>query len=147
MAAILVRCLALLCVVSRIAVFGGVYANPYALDAVLADARGRGCEQRFCLGDLGGFGADCDGVWPRLLDAGVRCIAGNYDVAIGRGDEDCGCGYADERDNRFAQVMAGRERLVLQSSIDGARPETHAAGAARARGRRRSTGCGLAASL
>jgi diadenosine tetraphosphatase ApaH/serine/threonine PP2A family protein phosphatase/pyruvate-formate lyase-activating enzyme len=97
--------LALLCVVPRIAVFGGVYANTHALDAVLTDARGRGCEELFCLGDLGGFGADCDGVWPRLLEAGVRCIAGNYDVAIGRGDEDCGCGYADERDNRFAQVM------------------------------------------
>jgi diadenosine tetraphosphatase ApaH/serine/threonine PP2A family protein phosphatase/pyruvate-formate lyase-activating enzyme len=91
--------------VPRIAVFGGVYANPHALDAVLADARARGCEQRYCLGDLGGFGADCDGVWPRLLRADVTCIAGNYDVAIGRGDEDCGCGYADARDNHFAQVL------------------------------------------
>jgi diadenosine tetraphosphatase ApaH/serine/threonine PP2A family protein phosphatase/pyruvate-formate lyase-activating enzyme len=32
-------------------------------------------------------------------------VAGNYDVAIGRGDADCGCGYSDERDNRYAQVM------------------------------------------
>ena len=35
----------------------------------------------------------------------MRCIAGNYDVAIGRGDDDCGCGYADPRDNAFAQLM------------------------------------------
>jgi len=89
--------------VTRIAAFGGVYANPHALRAVLADARGRGCERLFCLGDLGGFGAECDAVWP-LLD-GVECIAGNYDVAIGRGDTDCGCGYTSERDNHFAQVM------------------------------------------
>jgi hypothetical protein len=61
--------LALLASVPRIAVFGGVYANPHALDAVLADARRRGCGELFCLGDLGGFGADCDGVWPRLLEA------------------------------------------------------------------------------
>jgi diadenosine tetraphosphatase ApaH/serine/threonine PP2A family protein phosphatase/pyruvate-formate lyase-activating enzyme len=40
-----------------------------------------------------------------LTDNGVECIAGNYDVAIGRGDPDCGCGYTDERDNHFAQVM------------------------------------------
>ena len=89
----------------RIGVIGGVYANPHALDAVLADARARGCAQIWCLGDLGGFGAECDAVWEPLRARDVRCIAGNYDVAIGRGDPDCGCGYADERDNHFAQVM------------------------------------------
>jgi pyruvate-formate lyase-activating enzyme/diadenosine tetraphosphatase ApaH/serine/threonine PP2A family protein phosphatase len=90
---------------TRIAAFGGPYANPYALQATIADARARGCERLFCLGDLGGFGAECDAIWPLLLDAGVECIAGNYDVAIGGGDEDCGCGYADERDNRYAQII------------------------------------------
>ncbi len=89
----------------RLAVFGGVYANPHALRAALADAAARGCDARHCLGDLGGFGAECDAVWPLLLEHDVQCIAGNYDIAIGRGDEDCGCGYASERDNHFAQVM------------------------------------------
>ncbi len=89
----------------KIAVCGGPYANPYALDAMLQDARARGCERIFCLGDLGGFGADCDGVWPLLTANGVECIAGNYDIAIGRGDTDCGCGYSDPRDNHFAQLM------------------------------------------
>ena len=41
----------------RIAAFGGAYANPYALSAMLADARARGCERIFNLGDVGGFGA------------------------------------------------------------------------------------------
>ncbi|MEA2421002.1 MAG: hypothetical protein QOF55_101 [Thermoleophilaceae bacterium] len=89
----------------KIAACGGPYANPHALAAMLRDARGRGCERIFCLGDLGGFGADCDGIWPLLAEHGVECIAGNYDIAIGRADEDCGCGYSDERDNRFAQLM------------------------------------------
>ncbi|MGI8802718.1 MAG: radical SAM protein [Solirubrobacteraceae bacterium] len=87
----------------RIAVCGGVYANPYALRAFLDDAARRGADRLYCLGDLGGFGADCDAVWP-LLD-GVETIAGNYDVAIGRGDEDCGCGYSDARDNHYAQLL------------------------------------------
>jgi predicted phosphodiesterase/uncharacterized Fe-S cluster-containing radical SAM superfamily protein len=91
--------------VPRIAACGGPYSNPYALDAMLRDARARGCERVFCLGDLGGFGADCDAVWPLLVDAGVECVAGNYDIAIGRGDEDCGCGYSDPRDNELAQVI------------------------------------------
>jgi diadenosine tetraphosphatase ApaH/serine/threonine PP2A family protein phosphatase/uncharacterized Fe-S cluster-containing radical SAM superfamily protein len=91
--------------VPRIAVCGGPYANPYALIAMLRDARARGCERTFCLGDLGGFGAEVDAIWPLLRKFGVECIAGNYDIAIGRGDEDCGCGYSDPRDNEFAQVM------------------------------------------
>ena len=89
----------------RIAVCGGVYANPYALRALADDSCARGCHEIFCLGDLGGFGAECDAVAPLLAELGATTIAGNYDVAIGRGDDDCGCGYADERDNHFAQVM------------------------------------------
>jgi diadenosine tetraphosphatase ApaH/serine/threonine PP2A family protein phosphatase len=91
--------------VPKIAVCGGPYANPHALAAMIEDARARGCERIFCLGDLGGFGADCGGIWPLLTEAGVECVAGNYDIAVGRGDPDCGCGYSDPRDNRLAQVM------------------------------------------
>jgi len=94
----------------RIAVFGGVYANPYALRALLDDARARNCDGLYCLGDLGGFGAECDAVWPLLREHDVTTIAGNYDVAIGRGDDDCGCGYADPRDNAFAQLMYDHTR-------------------------------------
>jgi pyruvate-formate lyase-activating enzyme/predicted phosphodiesterase len=91
--------------VTRIAVCGGVYSNPYALRAFIDDARARGAEQLYCLGDLGGYGAEPDAVWPLLLDNDVVVVAGNYDVAIGRGDTDCGCGYTDPRDNEFAQLM------------------------------------------
>lgn len=88
-----------------IAVCGGTYSNPYALRAFVDDARARGAERLFCLGDLGGTGAEPDAIWPLLVDNGIECIAGNYDVAIGRGDTDCGCGYGDRYDNEFAQVM------------------------------------------
>lgn len=88
----------------RIAAFGGPYSNPYALRALLTDAERRGCQRIFCLGDLGGFGAEPAALWPLLQQGHVECIAGNYDVAIGRGDPDCGCGYRDPRDNEFAQI-------------------------------------------
>jgi uncharacterized Fe-S cluster-containing radical SAM superfamily protein/diadenosine tetraphosphatase ApaH/serine/threonine PP2A family protein phosphatase len=103
----------------RIAVCGGPYANPYALRAMLRDARARGCERIFCLGDLGGFGAECDAIWPLLRQFGVECIAGNYDIAIGRGDEDCGCGYSDPRDNEFAQVMYDYTRANTSAEFAG----------------------------
>ena len=89
----------------KIAACGGPYANPYALAAMLGDARARGCERIFCLGDMGGFGAECDAILPLLREHDVECVAGNYDIAIARADPDCGCGYSDERDNHFAQLM------------------------------------------
>lgn len=101
----------------RIAAFGGAYANPYALGAMLADARARGCERIFNLGDLGGFGAECDAVWPLLEQHGVESIAGNYDVAIGRGDDDCGCGYTSDRDNEFAQLMYDHTRAATGADL------------------------------
>ncbi|WP_282689198.1 MULTISPECIES: radical SAM protein [unclassified Streptomyces] len=89
----------------RIAVCGGPYGNPYALQAFVDDARARGAERLFCLGDLGGFGAGVDALWPILTDNTVECVAGNYDVAIARGDTDCGCGYRDPKDNEYAQLI------------------------------------------
>ncbi|MGR8009499.1 radical SAM protein [Streptomyces hypolithicus] len=89
----------------RIAVCGGPYGNPYALQAFVDDARTRGAERLFCLGDLGGFGADVDALWPILTDNAIECVAGNYDVAIARGDTDCGCGYRDPKDNEYAQIV------------------------------------------
>ncbi|MEJ7845082.1 MAG: radical SAM protein [Acidimicrobiales bacterium] len=89
----------------RLGICGGPYSNPYALRAFVADARARGCERLVCLGDLGGFGAEPDALFPIITAEGIECIAGNYDVAIGRGDEDCGCGYRDPRDNAFAQTI------------------------------------------
>ncbi len=90
---------------SRIAVCGGPYGNPYALAAFVADARSRGAQRLVCLGDLGGFGAEVNALWPILCESGVECVAGNYDVAIARGDPDCGCGYRDPADNYFAQLI------------------------------------------
>ncbi len=89
----------------RIGMCGGPYGNPYALRAYVDDARARGCQRLYCLGDLGGFGAETDALWPVLTQAGVECIAGNYDVALARADPDCGCGYRDPRDNEFAQLI------------------------------------------
>jgi diadenosine tetraphosphatase ApaH/serine/threonine PP2A family protein phosphatase len=88
----------------RIAVFGGVYSNAHALAATLADARTRDVDAIFCLGDLGAFGPHPDRVFPLLHDGGVRAIQGNYDLAVGQGHPDCGCGYTDPRDNHFARL-------------------------------------------
>jgi predicted phosphodiesterase len=89
---------------TRIAVFGGIYSNHLALAAALGDARRRGAQAIYCLGDLGAFGPHPDRVFPQLLEHGVLCIQGNYDHSIGNELPDCQCGYTDPRDNHFARL-------------------------------------------
>ncbi len=89
---------------TRIACFGGIYSNHLALDAAIADARRRGADAIYCLGDLGAFGPHPDRVFPLLHDHGVICLQGNYDNSIGNELDNCQCGYTDPRDNYFAQV-------------------------------------------
>lgn len=88
----------------RIAIFGGVYSNYLALEAALRDARGRGADAIYCLGDLGAFGPHPDRVFPLLQEHGVVCIRGNYDDSVGNELADCQCGYTDPRDNHFARI-------------------------------------------
>jgi predicted phosphodiesterase len=88
----------------RIAVFGGIYSNYLALEAALRDARHRGVDALYCLGDLGAFGPHPDRVFPLLQDHDVGCIQGNYDNSIGNDRADCQCGYTDPRDNHFARI-------------------------------------------
>lgn len=114
-----------------IAVCGGPYGNPYALQAFVDDARARGAERLFCLGDLGGFGAEVNSLWPILTDNGIECVAGNYDVAIARGDTDCGCGYRDAKDNAYAQLIydhtlatTGRDFAAWMGTLPTERRET-----------------------
>lgn len=88
----------------RIAVFGGIYSNYLALRAALSDARRRGADAIYCLGDLGAFGPHPDRVFPLLHEHGVRCLQGNYDHSVGHELPDCRCGYTDPRDNHFARI-------------------------------------------
>ena len=88
----------------RVAVFGGVYSNAHALHATLDDARARGVEAIFCLGDVGGFGPHPDRAVALLRERRVVVIQGNYDAAVAGGAPDCGCGYTDPRDNHFARL-------------------------------------------
>ena len=89
---------------SRIAVFGGVYNNHFALAELLEDAVRRGAEVIYCLGDLGGFGPNPEKVRPLLIQGGVLAIQGNYEESLAAGREDCNCGYTDPRDNHFAEI-------------------------------------------
>jgi predicted phosphodiesterase len=89
---------------TRIACFGGIYNNYLALDVAIRDARSRGVDAIYCLGDMGAFGPHPDRVFPLLYDNDVICLQGNYDDSIGNELDNCQCGYTDPRDNHFAQI-------------------------------------------
>jgi predicted phosphodiesterase len=91
----------------RAAFFGGIYSNWLALEAAIADARHRGAESLFCLGDVGGFGPHPDRSIELLRAEGIPVVQGNYDDSVGNGRADCGCGYTDPRDNHFARISYG----------------------------------------
>jgi len=90
--------------VTRVALFGGIYSNYLALTAALRHMRRRGADVAWCLGDLGGFGPHPDRAADILRGSLVPMLRGNYDESVGLGRGDCGCGYSDPRDNRFAQL-------------------------------------------
>ncbi|WP_141733784.1 metallophosphoesterase family protein [Oligoflexus tunisiensis] len=87
---------------SRIALCGGPYSNFAAVETFLAETAE--ISHRFCLGDLGGFGPYPDRTIELLRHGKVACIQGNYDEAVGHGMVDCGCGYLDPLDRKFAQL-------------------------------------------
>ncbi|MEM8993152.1 MAG: metallophosphoesterase family protein [Acidobacteriota bacterium] len=87
---------------SKITVFGGIYNNSYGLEALLEQSHG--ADAIYCLGDFGGFGPHPEKVWPLLEAADVLSIQGNYEESLASGREDCNCGYADPRDNHYAEI-------------------------------------------
>jgi hypothetical protein len=89
---------------SRLVVCGGLYSNRFALEALLQAAADLGAQAIYCLGDLGGFGPHPEAVRELLERGGVRLVQGNYEESLAAGREDCNCGYADPRDNHFADL-------------------------------------------
>jgi diadenosine tetraphosphatase ApaH/serine/threonine PP2A family protein phosphatase len=63
----------------RIAIFGDIHANLEALEAVLADAAGQGCNDRICMGDIVGYNANPADCLERVRAMGCPVIKGNHD--------------------------------------------------------------------
>ncbi|MGE3247811.1 MAG: radical SAM protein [Beijerinckiaceae bacterium] len=77
-------------------VFGGVYSNAQALDALLdfARARGIGPQNMLCTGDIVAYGADASTCVTRIRELEISAIAGNCEEQLALQAADCGCGYA-----------------------------------------------------
>jgi putative phosphoesterase len=89
--------------VRRIAVVTDIHANLPALEAGLAEIERLGVEEVYCGGDLVGYGPHPNEVCRLIERRGIPTIYGNYDHAIGRDLEDCGCAYVTRSDRELGQ--------------------------------------------
>ena len=80
----------------RIALFSDVHGNLAALEAVLADVEVSGVTERYCLGDLVGYGPEPAAVVERVRSLAIPTVRGNYDDGVGNRRGDCGCYYATD---------------------------------------------------
>jgi putative phosphoesterase len=90
-------------VTGRVAVITDIHANLPALQAALAHIDERGIERVYCGGDLVGYGPHPNEVCALIAERGIPTIYGNYDYAIARDLEDCGCAYVTPHDREIGQ--------------------------------------------
>ena len=75
--------------------FGGVYSNLQALQALFTAARHHGIppERMLCTGDIVAYGADPVPCLALIREAGIPTVMGNCEEQLAEGAADCGCGF------------------------------------------------------
>jgi putative phosphoesterase len=86
-----------------VAVITDIHANLPALQAALARIDELGIDRIYCGGDLVGYGPHPNEVCALIAERGIPTIYGNYDYAIARDLDDCGCAYVTPRDRELGQ--------------------------------------------
>jgi putative phosphoesterase len=86
-----------------VAVITDIHANLPALEASLERIKELGIARVYCGGDLVGYGPHPNEVCRLIEDRGIPTIYGNYDHAIARDLEDCGCAYVTQHDRELGQ--------------------------------------------
>jgi len=86
-----------------VAVITDIHANLPALQAALERIDELGVKRIYCGGDLVGYGPHPNQVCALIQERGIPTIYGNYDYAIAREEEDCGCAYVTPRDRELGQ--------------------------------------------
>src|SRR6266508_4816921 len=87
----------------QVAVITDIHGNLPALQAALARIDALGIERILCGGDLVGYGPHPNEVCALIQERAIPTIYGNYDYAIARDMEDCGCTYVDQHDRELGQ--------------------------------------------
>jgi predicted phosphodiesterase len=87
-----------------------------ALEAVLADIVCAEVAERYCLGDLVGYGPDPSGVIERVRATGDLVVRGNYDDGVGKRLGSCGCYYGTPEDKAIGAESYARTDAALDDA-------------------------------
>jgi putative phosphoesterase len=87
----------------RVAILTDIHANLPALEAALERIDALGIDDVYCGGDLVGYGPSPNDVCRLIEERGIPTIYGNYDYAIARDQDDCGCAYVTAHDRELGQ--------------------------------------------
>ncbi|WP_052188376.1 metallophosphoesterase [Cellulophaga sp. Hel_I_12] len=81
----------------KVLVFGGVYSNLQALEALLTIAQENNiaADHCICTGDIVGYCAQPEETVQLFKTWGAHSIAGNVEVQLVEGAEDCGCDFTE----------------------------------------------------
>jgi putative phosphoesterase len=88
---------------ARVAIITDIHGNLPALQAALSRIDELGIERVYCGGDLVGYGPHPNEVCALIAERGIPTIYGNYDFAIARDLDDCGCAYITPHDRELGQ--------------------------------------------
>jgi putative phosphoesterase len=89
--------------VEQVAVITDIHANLPALRGALARIDELGIDRVYCGGDLVGYGPHPNEVCALIAERAIPTIYGNYDYAIARDLDDCGCAYVTAHDRELGQ--------------------------------------------
>lgn len=87
----------------RVAVITDIHGNLPALEAALSAVDELEPASVYCGGDLVGYGPWPNEICRLIEEREIPTIYGNYDYAIARDEEDCGCAYITPHDRELGQ--------------------------------------------
>ena len=111
----------------RIGIYSDIHANLPALEAVLAHMHAEGITERYCLGDLIGYGPHATEVVARMRELGDPSLQGNYDRAVAARLHEPGSGFPTPQ-----EALDGAESYADTISALGRDDERFLAGLPRA---------------
>ncbi|WP_417876318.1 metallophosphoesterase family protein [Winogradskyella sediminis] len=90
----------------KVLLFGGVYSNLQALEALIAVAESEGIppENCICTGDIIGYCAQPEETLQTFKNWNAKSIVGNVEIQLRDDEDDCGCDFrAGSRCDNFSQ--------------------------------------------
>ncbi len=88
----------------KMAIFGDIHGNIEALKAAYSEALRVKADKIYHLGDVGGYAPFVNEVVDFLVEHGIEGVQGNYDEAVAKDREHCGCKYEDPVQAEMAQL-------------------------------------------